>query len=297
MPVRPPSLRSIAAFEAAARHASFAKAAAELNLTPGAISHAIRSLETRLGQDLFNRDGRSVSLTPAGQTLAARVRVSLGLLSDAFEIAPWRVRDRLVISTLLSVARRILLPGLTQLQGSTPEAMFDVRSTNALADFDRDVDVAIRFGPGGWRGLQSRFLGKEVLFPVVSPDYRQGNWPICQQELADHVLIHHPESSWRLWLDPEQPDPTRSGNAIHLDDSELALDAAAAGHGIALARGRLVEGDLRAGRLVRIFERSVPAEYDYWAVWSASSPKLAVITSFVDAVEGLFNVEIHSTVR
>ncbi len=120
MPVRPPSLRSIAAFEAAARHASFTRAAAELNLTPGAISHAIKALEDRLGQRLFDRKGRGVALTSAGLTLAAKVRVSLGLLSDAFETPPSRGLDRLVVSTTGSIAQKILVPHLARLQEACP---------------------------------------------------------------------------------------------------------------------------------------------------------------------------------
>ena len=223
-------------------------------------------------------------LTADGQRLAARVRLSLGLLADAFETSPWRARDRLVVSTLASVAQKILLPELAAIQQSCAGAMLDLRCSNALADFDRDVDVAIRFGPGGWRGLQSRLLGTETLFPVASPDFRGGSRPTSEADLVDHVLIHHPESSWRLWLDPDKPDPTRSGNALYIDDSAVAVEAAAAGYGIALARGRLVAPELRAGRLVRLFERSVPAEYSYWAVWSGSSPKQLLITSFVDSV-------------
>ena len=288
MPVRPPSLRSIAAFEAAARHASFTRAADELNLTPGAISHAIKALEQRLGQTLFERSGRTVSLTAEGQRLAARVRLSLGLLADAFDTAPWRARDRLVVSTLGSIAQRILLPGLAELRAACGGAMLDIRCSTSLADFDREVDVAIRFGPGGWRGLQSRLLGDETLFPVVCPGYRGGDWPKDQAGLADHILIHHPESSWRLWLDPAEPDPSRSANALFIDDSAVALDAAAAGHGIALARGRLVVSDLAEGRLVRLFDRSAPAEYAYWAVWSGASPKQSLIGPFVEAVAALF---------
>ena len=295
MPVRPPSLRSIAAFEAAARHASFTKAADELNLTPGAISHAIKALEQRLDQQLFTRVGRTVALTEQGLTLAARVRLSLGLLADAFDTTPWRARDRLVISTLASIAQRILLPALGQLQSGCPGVMFDIRCSNALADFDRETDLAIRFGPGGWRGLQSRFLGDESLFPVISPDYRDGARPADQAALCDHVLIHHPESSWRLWLDPAAPDPSRSGNALYIDDSIVALEAAAAGHGIALGRGRLVASDLTSGRLVRLFDRSVPAEYGYWAVWSGGSPKQPAITAFVEQIARLFVDEYPST--
>ena len=288
-------MRSIAAFEAAARHASFTKAAEELNLTPGAISHAIKALEQRLDQRLFDRKGRAVVLTAAGLTLAAEVRLSLGLLADAFDTAPWRTLDRLVISTTSSIAQRILVPNLAALQAACPGARLDVRISDALADFDEGIDVAVRFGPGGWRGLQSRLLGKESLYPVVGVEYRGGDWPVSQAELADHVLIHHPESGWRLWLDPAGPDPTPSGNAIFLDDAVLVIAAAAAGHGVALARHRIAAADVDAGRIVRILERSVPAEYSYWAVWSASSPKLPVITPFVDAVQTLFERELPST--
>lgn len=291
MPVRPPSLRSIAAFEAAARHASFTKAADELNLTPGAISHAIRALENRLDQRLFDRRGRGVALTAAGQTLAARVRLSLGLLADAFDTAPWRSLNRLVISTTNSIAQKILLPHLQALQLSCLDASLDIRCSNRLADFDDGKDVAIRFGPGGWRGLQSRLLANEVLFPVVAPDYRSGAWPRTQAELGDHTLVHHPESSWRLWLDPTEPDPMTSAKALYLDDAVMVVEAAAAGHAIGLVRRRIAREDLRSGRLIRILERGVAAEYSYWAVWNASSPKLPLIALFTEAVERLFKDE------
>ena len=288
MPVRPPSLRSIAAFEAAARHASFTKAADELNLTTGAISHSIKALEQRLDQRLFDRSGRGITLTVAGQLLAARVRLSLNLLADAFDTASLRARDRLAISTLTSIAQKILLPGLGRLQAAVPGAVLDIRCSNALADLEGDVDVAIRFGPGGWRGLQSRQLGGEILFPVASPNYRDGQLPVSVDELVDCRLIHHPESNWRLWLDPAGPNPAQSADALYIDDSLLALNAAAEGQGIALARGRLAEADLRMGRLVRLFDRSVPAEYDYWAVWNGTSRKRSLIGDFVDAVASLF---------
>lgn len=287
MAVRPPSLRSIAAFEAAARHASFTRAANELNLTPGAISHAIRALEDRLDQQLFVRTGRAVKLTPAGQTLAARVRLSLGLLNDAFETVPWRARDRLIVSTTHSIGQKILGPVLGELQDACGGARLDLRCTDSLADFEDGVDVAIRFGPGGWRGLESRLLGTEQLVPVASAVYGE-ILPATQAELADHLLIHHPESGWRLWLDPAEPDPTGTGSALFVDSALMVLEAAASGVGIGLARGRLVAADLATGRLVRIFDRSAPAEYSYWAVWNGSSPKLPQITAFVERVSRAF---------
>ena len=288
MAVRPPSLRSIAAFEAAARHASFTRAADELNLTPGAISHAIRALEERLDQQLFVRTGRAVKLTPAGQTLAARVRLSLGLLTDAFDAVPWRARDRLVVSTTYSIGQNILAPILPDLQAACGGARVDIRCTDSLADFEDGIDVAIRFGPGGWRGLESRLLGKEELFPVASADYDKA-LPKAQAELTDHLLIHHPESGWRLWLDPDEPDPTTSAQALYVDSALMVLEAAASGVGIGLARARLAEADLASGQLVRIFERTEPAEYSYWAVWNESSPKLPLITAFVESVSAAFD--------
>lgn len=287
MAVRPPSLRSIAAFEAAARHASFTRAADELNLTPGAISHAIRALEDRLDQQLFLRTGRAVKLTPAGQTLAARVRLSLGLLTDAFETVPWRARDRLVVSTTYSIGQKILAPALRELQAACGGVRLDLRCTDSLADFEDGIDVAIRFGPGGWRGLESRLLGKEELFPVVSAHYGRA-LPARQVDLSDHLLIHHPESGWRLWLDAAQPDPTSEAPALYVDSALMVLEAAASGIGIGLARARLAAPDLASTRLVRILERAAPAEYSYWAVWNGSSPKLPLIAAFVEAASRAF---------
>lgn len=287
MAVRPPSLRSIAAFEAAARHASFTRAAEELNLTPGAISHSIRALEDRLGQQLFLRTGRAVKLTPAGQTLAARVRLSLGLLADAFETVPLRARDRLVVSTTHSIGQKILGPMLPELQDACADARLDLRCTDTLADFEDGVDVAVRFGPGGWRGLESRLLGREELFPVASPSLR--GLPANQDGLFDHLLIHHPESGWRLWLDPEAAEGAGTAKALNVDSALMVLEVAASGIGIGLARARLAAADLASGRLVRILGRAAPAEYSYWAVWNGGSPKMPLISAFVDAVARNFN--------
>jgi LysR family glycine cleavage system transcriptional activator len=296
MAVRPPSLRSIAAFEAAARHSSFIRAAEELNLTPGAISHAIRALETRLDQQLFVRSARAVRLTRAGQTLAARVRLSLGLLNDAFEAMPWRSLDRLVVSTTHGIAEKILAPRLQQLQDACGGASLDIRCTDGLADFDEGIDVAIRFGPGGWRGLQTRLLGLEELFPVASPDYRGGNLPADEDELGEHLLIHHLESGWRLWFEGAGVKGTKGAKALYVDSAAMVLEAAAAGVGIGLARARIAEPDLQSKRLVRLFDRAAPAEYRYWAAWTGSSPKLPLIDAFVEAVATSMKSENHSTI-
>lgn len=289
MPARPPSLRSIAAFEAAARQQSFTRAAAELNLTTGAVSHSIRALETRLGYPLFSRSGRRVSLTADGQALASRVRLSLALLDDVFDLAPWLRHDRLVVTTLPSIAERLLLPALADLKRAMPGVAFDLRCSSALADLDGDVDVAIRFGPGGWSGLEARHLADERLFPVASPHYRGGDLPRVPEDLARCDLIRHPDSNWQLWLDPVGLDFKDLPSTLSIDESSLVLDVAAAGHGVALARALLVAPDLDRGRLVRLFRHDVAAEYSYWAVWNGSSPKRDLIRTFVEWAKQAFD--------
>src|SRR6185369_13382228 len=143
MAVRPPSLRSIAALEAAARHQSFTKAAAELNLTPGAISHAIRALEQRVGSELFVRSGRRVALTEAGQVLVTRVRLSVSLLGDAFDLSRGSRAERLVISTLPSIASKILIPAFAEVERVVPDTWFELQCSNSLATFHGDADVAV----------------------------------------------------------------------------------------------------------------------------------------------------------
>ena len=126
------------------------------------------------------------------------------------------------------------------------------------------------------------------MFPVVSPVYRDGAWPTEPAELGDHLLIHHPESSWRLWLDPAQPHPSRSAPGSISTDQVLVLEAAASGHGIGLARRADGGQRSRFRPLVRILDRAVPAEYRYWAVWSGSSPKVALIDAFVKRGPAVF---------
>ena len=280
MPGRPPSLRAIAAFEAAARHQSFAKAADELNLTHGAISHAIRSLEDRLGSELFDRQGRGVALTEPGRQLAGRVRLGIGLLSDAFETRPWVERSRLVISTLPGFATRFLVPRLDRFRARHPDIALEIRVSWSLAPVgEREIDIGLRYGPGGWAGLSAVRLLDETLFPVVSPDYPRP-LPATPAELLDHDLITHPETSWRVWFAAagiETPEPR---SAITIDDSVLNLDLAAAGAGISLARALLVQADLERGRLRRLFDIEVKADYSYWMVWNPVSPKLKNIELF-----------------
>jgi len=168
--VRPPSLRAIAAFEAAARHESFTKAADELNLTQSAISHAVRSLETRLGVDLFERYGRTVALTEAGRAFVSRLRLSLNLISEAFEAPARPGRARLVVAATAGIAERILAIRLPAFLARTPDREIELRTVTGAAEVTAgEVDVALLYGAGSCAGLTQRRLAGEALFPVAAP--------------------------------------------------------------------------------------------------------------------------------
>jgi LysR family glycine cleavage system transcriptional activator len=283
MPARPPSLRAIAAFEAAARTGSFARAAEELNLTPGAVSHAIRGLEQRLGQPLFARQGRNVRLSSAGQEFAARVRMGLGLLLDAFGPDPAGTMDALTISTTPSIARKLLVPRLARIEGAFPGLRIEVKVTDALEDFAAGrVDLALRFGPGEWTGLNSRILARETLTPMCSPAYRDGVWLGALADLKRCKLIRHPGSSWRLWLGPLGLDEADYPSSLSIDDGATVLDAAMMGRGVALGRMILAEEDIASGRLVCPLPGQVEAEYVYASAWLPNAPRRSLVERFSD---------------
>ena len=280
MALRPPSLRSFAAFEAIARHGSFGGAAVELNLTASALSHSIASLEARLDRRLFNRLSSGVELTEAGISLLSRVRLSLGLLSDVFELTGSSGSERLVISALPSVVRKLILPGLPDLMKALPGVRFEFHATTAVESVEFGVDVAIRFGPGGWRGVESHFIAKEELIVVASPEYWNSPLPDRVGELKSCNLIADRESSWRLWLDRQGSSIDLFSSTLTITDSALVIDAALQGLGVSLARSHLVKRELESGLLIRLFDGCLVGTNAYWLVWSGGSPKRAVIDIF-----------------
>ena len=280
MSIRPPSLRAIAAFEAAARHQSFSKAAEELNLTHGAISHAIKGLEGRIGSRLFERRARGVALTEAGRVLAGKVRLSVALLGEAFDTRPRLQRSHLTISVLPNFASRFLMPRIGGFRVAHPDLTLSLRVTQRLANIgDGEVDAAIRYGPGQWTGTSGFRLANETLFAAAAPGHAATRLE-HPRELPVDWLIEHPEFSWKPWFAAAGLDWPETRLPLAIDESAMLLDAAAAGAGVVLARSLLAEPDLRAGRLVRLFDVEISAPYAYWLVWSPVSQKTEAIGRF-----------------
>jgi len=278
--VRPPSLRAIAAFEAAARHESFTKAADELNLTQSAISHAIRSLEVRLGVDLFDRFGRTVALTEPGRAFVSRLRLSLNLISEAFETPARGGRARLVVAASAGIAERILARRLPAFLATHPDREIELRTVTGAAEVGAgDVDVAVLYGAGACAGLTQRRLAGEILFPVAAPSV---DLPRRPEELVRAQLIHQPEHPWRLWLEQVGMSDLPTHATFTADSPLAALELARSGAGVCLTRGLLARDDLRSGRLVRLFEAEAALREDYTAVWNPASPRADIIRPFID---------------
>lgn len=279
-----PPLGALHAFEAAARLLSFKAAAAELHVTPGAVSQQIKLLEDRLGVPLFLRRARSIQLTEAGRLLLPATQRAFRVLADAVV----RVRESdaskvLSVSMLPSFASHWFVPRLGSFRTRHPEIDVRISATPMLADLERDdVDVAIRYGLGHYPGLHVEHLLSEELFPVCSPALLKGAAPLKKlEDLAKHTLLHDdPRQEWPMWLTAagiKNVDATR-GPSFSLWD--LTLQAAVAGQGVALGRSTITAQYLKTRQLVRPFKISSPAGLGYHFVCLPERIKEPKITTF-----------------
>jgi LysR family glycine cleavage system transcriptional activator len=288
----PPSLTALRAFETAARTLSFTAAADELNQTQGAISHQVSTLEARLGLKLFEREPRGLKLTEAGQKYLPLVRDALDRLRTAEDLIRPTRPSVLTITVSPNFASKWLVPRLGGFSVTHPNLDLRISASLQHVDFSReDIDLAVRHGNGDWPELHVTRLCMEELFPACSPALLRGGPPIrTPADLAGHVLIHdRSRKHWQDWLaafGSEGPD-TERGPVF--DQTALAIDAALAGQGIALARTALASLDLIAGRLVRPLEEAMPAEFSYWIVCRkavADTPKISQFRSWlIDQVQ------------
>lgn len=269
---RLPPLGALRAFEAAARHLSFTRAAGELCVTQAAISHQVRQLEEWLGEPMFTRRGHALTLTRKGALYLAE-------LSQAFDhiaVATGRVREAatgpLRITVLPSFASRWLLPRLPAFRARHPDV--DLRVTSSLETWDggEGFDAGIRSGLGRWPGLKADLVARESLSPVCSPALAKGPPMLAEPaDLASVSLLHdQPRAAWSQWCRHANVTLDLSQGPV-FNDSALVLQAAADGQGVALGRLTLAGDDLRKGRLVRLFDLVLPNDYSYWIVY----PRLA----------------------
>jgi LysR family transcriptional regulator, glycine cleavage system transcriptional activator len=287
-----PGLRSLRAFDAAARHLSFSKAAAELHVTPAAISHQIKELEDQTGVELFTRTSRSMALTKAGEILFEASQDALETLSRALHrMRRTTARNQLKVSSAPSVAAKWLVPRLDEFLALVPGADVRVDISAAPLDFARDdIDVAIRFGAGKYPGLRADLMFQDKVFPVCSPSLITADKPLnTPHDLLRHTLIHldweavgQPWPNWRMWMLAAGVKDFDSQAGLHFGHTALTIQAAIDGHGVALGDSNLVADDLAAGRLVKPFDLSLeaPDDFAYYVISPTETVDLPMIKAF-----------------
>jgi LysR family glycine cleavage system transcriptional activator len=275
------------AFETAARTLSFTGAAKELSQTQGAISHQVNALEQRLGVKLFEREAHGLRLTEAGGKYLPLVRDSLERLRTAEDLVRQERPSVLTVTVSPNFASKWLVPRLGGFSVTHPHLDLRISASLQHVDFNReDIDLAVRHGNGYWPDLDVTRLCAEELFPVCSPALLQAGPAMrTPADLIKHVLVHdRNRKHWRDWLASFAIEPPANERGPVFDQTALAIDAAVAGQGIALARSALASLDLIAGRLMRPLQDAAQAEFAYWIVCrksAAGAPKIRQFRSWL----------------
>ncbi|MGH7080241.1 MAG: transcriptional regulator GcvA [Acetobacteraceae bacterium] len=282
-----PPLKTLPDFEAAARHLSFSKAADELNVTHGAVSRQVKSLEDYLGVRLFRRLNRALRLTDEGQAYARAVREILDSLADATRRLPTpKEASRLTVSTTYSFTGGWLVPRLGRFRALHPEIDVRLQANDRAVDFARDnVDLAIRYGRGSYPGLSAERLMGDDYAPVGSPALLKGKHSLKKPaDLRHHVLLHDEgtEVDWRMWLMAAGVEGVDASRGPIFSHSTMVIQAAIRGEGVALGRQVLIEDELVGGRLVRLFDLRLKAEMAYYVVCPLASLEQPKVRAFRD---------------
>jgi LysR family transcriptional regulator, glycine cleavage system transcriptional activator len=295
-------LNALRAFEAAARHLSFKKAAGELHVTPGAVSHQVKLLEDFLGVVLFRRLTRALELTADAQAMLPKVREGLDSLHAAVETL--RERERTCALTVMAppnFAARWLVPRLARFTKSNPNLELHVASRPAMIDGREngvvmpvpdardDAPLAmVRFGSGNYPGLHVDEVFSAVYVPVCSPKLVKGAQGIRKPEDLRRFTLLHDDTvleegkrpSWNDFLASAGVHDIDAVRGPHFSDASLALEAAIEGMGVALAMKPLVSAEIEAGRLAIPFKLSAPTSYAYYLVTPENESANASVVAF-----------------
>lgn len=261
-------LNALKAFEAAGRHLNFTAAAEELSVTLSAISHQIRQLEELLGVPLFHRTRKGLVLSTEGQLILPDVQEGFDHLASALsKLEARRGEGTLTVSMLSTFAMRWFIPRLPRFQEQYPD--IEVRITTSLkpADLEREgIDCAIRHGDGVWPGLSCTRLFSESLVPVAHPKFASAIRKPA--DLKDQKLLHsqNRRDDWRIWLNSVGENKIDANVGQMFETRSYAIQAAVQGMGIAVMDPELVAEEVAAGRLVKLFDKTLPLTNAYWFV-------------------------------
>lgn len=292
MAIRLPPVHALSAFEAASRLGSFAIAADELCITPSALSHRIRLLEEFIGERLFIRDGRSVTLSDFGRRYLDVVRFALRALSD-FPL-PHKdalVQPRVKVTVPPTFARYLLMPNLASFARQCPDIVIEVSLSVPLYDLSlSESDVEVRFGVGNYPDFLTEKLFEEAAFPVASPAYlAQIGGIATPAELGKATLLRSALEAWQPWFQAAGLDWPEPADTLRVDDLGLLLEAVRHGHGVGLTRQHFAEQMIASGEVVELFDirLSAPA-HAYYVVYEEAARARPEVQTFIDWLMATF---------
>ena len=286
-----PSIMCLRAFEAAARHQSFTRAASELNLTQTAVSHQIKNLEDLLQIPLFTRHRNAIRLTDVGHEYLTSVRSAITQITAATD----RVLDGhrgnvLTVACLTAFAVKCLFPRLKDFRRMYPDILLRI---GTVVSFDllqhHDYDVAIRYGTGDWRGFEAHKIAEEEVFPVCSPRLLKAGQKLRRpQDLRKHTVIRTSSfalrDEWPMWLEQAGVPDLEFGDEIACDLLFPSIQAAVDGLGVVMGRTAVVAADLASGVLVEPFSVRLASLAGYHVVSSVERAEMPMVKAFRDWV-------------
>ena len=291
---RLPPLNALRAFEAAARHLNFSRAADELSVTPGAVSQQIQNLEDYVGAALFKRTPKGLLLTDAAQTALPALREAFDRLAEAASLLTAAVDGRrLTLTAPPSFAAKWLVPRLGAFEQAHPQVDVWLSAAIELVDLTAgEVDIAIRYGAGRYPGLEVHRLFSETVIPVASPEHLASQPLSTPADLANHILLHDGSPDlddscpdWSMWLAARGLKTIDGMRGPRFNQSSLVIEAAVNGRGVALAKRTLAQADLEAGRLVAPLQIATAVDFAYYLVHPKAKGRLPQVKAFVSWIE------------
>lgn len=282
-----PDIANLQAFECAARHGNFTRAAEELSLTQSAVSRQIRDLELQTGLLLFERVRQRVVLSEAGARFLPDVRRLLSQ-SEQLMIRAVAAADKdesLNVATLPTFGTRWLIPRLPKFLAARPSVALSIESRAEPFDFDEEgFDLAIHYGKPSWAKATSTFLCSEIVLPVASAAVARGLDARSPADLITAPLLHLTTRPrlWPQWFEVNAVETDRSFHGNRFDQFSMMISAAHAGMGIALLPSYLIDDDIRAGTLVPVFDLPMATEFGYYVVMPENRQHNVVANAFKD---------------
>lgn len=285
-------MHALSAFEAVARHGSFALAADELCITPSALSHRIRLLEEFVGERLFTRDGRTIAVSEFGRRYLDVVRAALQALTD-FPI-PRRaasVQPRVKVTLTPTFARCLFVPRLAEFTSRHPDIMIEIFLSVPLYDLSlSESDVEVRFGVGKYPDIVTEKLFVEPVFAVASPDYlkRIGGLQ-TPMDLQRATLLRSALELWQPWFEAAGLDWPEPVSGLRFDDLGLLLESVRHGHGVGLTRQHFAQELIASGEVVPLFDvRLTKPPHAYYVVYERQVRERPEVDLFIDWLQTVF---------